>query len=112
MFSHGGVLLLKRVIAIHSDRIEGKDFQIILNGKLIKEGYIQHGSSTPPDYFLRTFPQLTVPADHVFVMGDNRDVSDDSRDPDFGTVPLNDVLGKAVRIVKSGDPKREGTALR
>ncbi len=112
VFSHAGILLLKRVIAVAGDRVEGKDLQIVLNGKLMKEDYIQHtgGGSVPT--FLRTFPQVTVSTGHVFVMGDNRDFSDDSRDPSFGTVPLKDVLGKASRIVKSDDPRREGSALR
>lgn len=114
VFSHQDVLLLKRVVAVSGDRIEGKGLEILVNGKLIREDYIQHtgGASIPANSFLRTFPQATVSAGHIFVMGDNRDFSDDSRDPYFGTVPLKDVLGKAVRIVASNDSGREGSPLR
>src|SRR4051812_44725008 len=41
VFKHNGLLILKRVIAISGDIVEGRDFQIILNGKSVREDYIQ-----------------------------------------------------------------------
>lgn len=114
VFHHDDILILKRVIAIASDTIEGRDFQIIVNGAVIHEGYIQHtgkGSISPPFSFLRTFGPAKIMTGRVFVMGDNRDFSVDSRDPKFGTIPTAEVRGKAVRIVKSNDPQREGIAI-
>ena len=113
---HGDILILKRVIAVAGDTIEGLDFQITLNGALLREGYVQHTgktsvSASPSFSFLKTFRQTKVSAGQLFVMGDNRDFSDDSRDPSFGTVPGTDILGRAVRIVKSKDSRREGTVI-
>jgi signal peptidase I len=115
VFHHDDILMLKRVIAIAGDTIEGGSFQIIVNGTTSREGYIQHKGKNPisPSFsFLETFGPVKVTAGRVFVMGDNRDFSDDSRDPKFGTIPISEVQGKAVRIVKSGDPQREGLAIR
>ena len=114
VFRHNGLTLLKRVIAVPGDVIEGKNFEITLNGRALKEDFIEHvrEASISESDFLRSFPKVVVPGGHLFVMGDNRDVSDDSRDPNFGLVSLQDVIGKAVRIVKSDDPKREGVAIR
>jgi signal peptidase I len=114
VFHHKGVVVIKRVIAVSGDKVQGKDFEILMNGKLHNESYIQHRekSRIPADNFLRTFAGVIVPEHAFFVMGDNRDVSDDSRDPAFGTIALSDIIGKAVRIVKSSDPKREDTAIR
>jgi signal peptidase I len=114
VFRHDDILILKRVIAIGGDTIEGKDFQILLNGAPIHEGYIQHtgkGSISPFFSFLRTFGPMKIIKGSVFVMGDNRDFSDDSRDPKFGTIPTTEIHGRAVRILKSNDSHREGIVI-
>lgn len=113
---HDDILILKRVIAIAGDTIEGRDFQIILNGVLVHEGYIQHTgqdsvSVSPSSSFLKAFGPVKVPEGRVFVMGDDRDFSDDSRDPTIGTIAVTEIRGKAVRIVKSNDSRREGRAI-
>ena len=115
VLKHDGLLILKRAIAVSDDTVEGRDFQIILNGKLLREDYVQHtgrNSISSQTSFLRTFNQVKVPVGHIFVMGDNRDYSDDSRDPNFGMISAKDVLGKAVRIVKSDNPRREKSTIR
>jgi signal peptidase I len=115
VFKHDGLLILKRVIAISDDAVEGRDFQVILNGKPLKEDYVQHtgkNSISEQTSFLRSFSQVKVPGGRIFVMGDNRDYSDDSRDPTFGSIPAEEIIGKAVRIVKSDRPQREGSAIR
>jgi signal peptidase I len=115
VFKHDGLLILKRVIAISDDAVEGRDFQVILNGKPLKEDYVQHtgkNSISEQTSFLRSFSQVKVPVGRIFVMGDNRDYSDDSRDPTFGSIPAEEIIGKAVRIVKSDRPQREGSAIR
>jgi len=115
VFKHDGLLILKRVIAISDDIVEGRDFQIILSGKPLREAYIQHtgkNSISGQTSFLRTFNQVKVPSGFIFVMGDNRDYSDDSRNPKFGIITAEQVLGKAVRVVKSDRPQREGSAIR
>ena len=47
---------------------------------------------------LTEYPKVTIPEGTIFVMGDNRNNSEDSRFPDVGYVPLNLVKGKAVLI--------------
>ncbi len=71
--------LVKRVIAVEGDRIELRNKDVVVNGNVINEPYVQH---TRPDEVLAgdTRAEVTVPSGKIFVMGDNRDVSGDSRD--------------------------------
>lgn len=80
---------IKRVIGMAGDRIRIDDGQVYLNGKPIEEDYV------PPAYRdQRSYPEIVVPPDSYFVLGDHRNMSNDSRD--FGPVPANDIYGKAV----------------
>lgn len=80
--------LIKRVVAIEGDVLEIRDNQVYLNGELLAEPYLAPGSVMPD------FEVGPIPAGHVFMMGDNRSQSSDSRV--FGPVPLDDVVGEAV----------------
>ncbi len=82
---------IKRVIAVAGDTIELKDGRVFLNGQLQNETYIFE--KTRGSYSL-----ATVPAGTVFVMGDNRNNSEDSRFRDVGFVSLDMIKGKAVLI--------------
>lgn len=95
---------IKRVIGEPGDTVEVKHKQVLINGEKIEDPYGQfvEGSGegsrlTPRD----NFGPVTVPSDQVFVMGDNRDRSYDSRF--WGFVPLDDVRGKAFVIYWSWD---------
>jgi signal peptidase I len=113
VFDHDGALLVKRVIAIPGDVVEGRDLKIIVNGKVQEEPYVQHTGNQPLGIkTLETFAPITVSKDHVFVAGDNRDYSFDSRDPRFGLVAVSDVRGKPLRIVNSPDVARRGMSLK
>lgn len=85
--------LIKRVIAMEGDTvyIDSETWQVYRNGELLEEGYIS--SSTPP---MDMTGEITVPKGHLFVMGDNRTNSHDSRSKDVGVVSLEDVMGKAL----------------
>jgi len=83
--------LIKRVVALPGETVEGRDGQVLVDGEALDEDYLPPGVATTP------FPEYTVPDDHVWVMGDNRGASDDSRR--FKGVPLDDVVGRAFVII-------------
>ncbi|MBU5437824.1 signal peptidase I [Tissierella sp. MSJ-40] len=81
--------LLKRIVGVPGDLIDIKDGYVYLNGEIIKEFYIK-GETSPRDM---KFP-ITVPDNKVFVLGDNREVSLDSRE--LGFIDYNQIEGKVV----------------
>lgn len=102
---------IKRVIGVAGDTIEIKNKKIFLNGKeftdthgIYSDSVIYPGAMQPRD----NFGPVTVPPESLFVMGDNRDESADSRY--WGFVNLKDVEGKAMIIYWSWN--REETSLR
>lgn len=82
---------IKRVIGVAGDTIEIKDSRVFLNGQLLNESYILERTRG-------TYPPVTVPEGHIYVMGDNRNNSEDSRFKDVGFVPLELVKGKAITV--------------
>jgi len=102
------VIFAKRVIGIAGDTLSFRPTGIILNGTLLKEPYL-----APPDPSAnpqRIFPEHTVSSGDVFVLGDNRDDSYDSRY--FGDVSDKAVIGRVIGIYWSRDRSRIGTAVR
>ncbi|MGP1570281.1 MAG: signal peptidase I [Eubacteriales bacterium] len=83
-------LLIKRIIGLPGDVITIANGSVYLNGKKIEESYIKDGRTDGE------ITALTVPKGEIFVMGDNRLVSVDSRSEAVGTVKLDRVLGKAM----------------
>lgn len=95
---------IKRVIGIEGDVIESKDKTVSVNGRKLVESYTQHVDSfiKPGGMDRRdNFGPVTVPKESVFVMGDNRDQSYDSRF--WGFVDLPRIKGKAIIIYWSWD---------
>jgi signal peptidase I len=78
--------LIKRVVGLPGETIEVRDNHVLVNGAPIEEPYL-------PEVFMPDEPSITVGPDEVFVMGDNRDASFDSRR--FGAIPLDDLVGEA-----------------
>ena len=101
------VVIIKRIIAIGGDTIEGKEQQIFLNGSIQNESFIQqHKFKIGSDSDLDTFGPITVPPGKFFVMGDNRDISLDSRYSSFGLVDDNSIVGKPLYAYRiRGNPK-------
>ncbi len=83
----GDELLIKRIIALPGERVDIRNGQVYINGEKLDDPYGQ-GETQPGRY-----GSLTVPPLHVFVLGDNRNHSNDSRS--FGPVPIDDIVGHA-----------------
>ncbi|MNI49205.1 Signal peptidase I S [compost metagenome] len=96
---------IKRVIAVAGDTVKVEGDVVTVNGEPVDETYIQgaidaaHNNNAlynNKDFPNEDFPDGTVPEGHVFVMGDNRSDSTDSRM--IGYVPLGDIVGRADLI--------------
>ena len=88
---------IKRVIGLPGDKVELVNKQLFINGKVTDDphaSYSFYGN-------LRNYGPVTVPAHHLFVMGDNRDESSDSRV--WGFVPEANLRGEAFLIYWSWD---------
>jgi signal peptidase I len=119
--------IVKRVIGVPGDRIAMRNDEVFRNGESIlrrqqvrcyaaggelepdlecvEEGLGDHTWQTshspinPPD----NFDEVVVPPDHIFVLGDHRDRSNDSRNPRVGMIPASRVKGRSLAIYWSND---------
>lgn len=91
--------IIKRVIAVEGQTVD-VDFAtgtVYVDGEALDESaYTENGSTTKNEGM--QFPQ-TVPENCVFVLGDNRNVSEDSRNPKVGMVDKHFILGKATMVI-------------
>jgi len=96
--------LIKRIIGLPGDFIEIRDSQVFINGSPLKEPYIKE----PVNY---EYPYDEIPADNYFVLGDNRNISNDSHTG--WTVPRENIIGKVWitywpppewKVIKHYDP--------
>ena len=88
----GGTSFIKRVIGLPGDYVEIKNKSVYLNGQELEEKYLDAGTVT--DSAEGFFLDVVVPDGYVYVLGDNREVSGDSRR--FGCIPIDKIEGKAV----------------
>lgn len=84
---------IKRVIGLPGDRIKIQNGFVYVNGEKLNEDYLRDKTSLFPGSFMAEGAEITVPAGKLFVLGDNRPHSSDSRI--FGPVPENTIIGRA-----------------
>ncbi len=93
--------LIKRVIGLSGETISIKDCQVFVDGKLLAEPYLNDydlaQSSVDDRCRVPMMDETLIPEDHLFVMGDNRPQSFDSRM--FGSIEQNLVVGRAFVII-------------
>lgn len=89
--------LIKRVIALPGETIEIRSCQVLIGGRLLEEPYLDPAIVQPGNCGGDLEPQ-TVPGEHVFVMGDNRGGSQDSRSPGVGPISEDDLVGRAFVV--------------
>ena len=87
---------IKRAIGLPGDQIEIKGQNVYINGRLFKDTYGFYSEGNKKTANRTAIGPLTVPENHLFMMGDNRDHSYDSRF--WGFVPMSYVKGKAFII--------------
>ena len=83
---------VKRVIGTDGDTIEISNGTVYLNGEVLNEPYLA-------EQMFGYMDKITVPENSVYVMGDNRNHSLDSRDPFVGAIPKENIVGKVFCVV-------------
>ncbi|MGB9707217.1 MAG: signal peptidase I [Microgenomates group bacterium] len=108
---------VKRVIGLPGDTIELKGGIVYLNNKPLEEPYTAKPRSTFGQKFLQECKKITVPENHIFVMGDNRKGSGDSREIGFieksdvyYVLPLKDQKGDLVKYWRRTDKDFDDSA--
>jgi len=97
---------IRRIAAVEGDRIAFKGGRAIVNGMAVEEPYVDAG---PPDAEYANLPEMRVPAGYVFVLGDSRADSVDSRNEvAHGLVPIGNLIGRVTDIAFSHDLSRMG----
>ncbi|MFD0767893.1 signal peptidase I [Bacillus sp. CGMCC 1.60114] len=106
-YHHGDVIVIKtdnyyvkRIIGLPGDTIEMKNDQLYINSQLQKESYLEKNKKQAKQLMMNLtedFGPMIIPKNKIFVMGDNRLVSRDSRNG-LGLIDKDDVLGSLVAI--------------
>ena len=83
---------IKRIIGLSGDKIMVLDGKVSVNDIQLTENYIPSTTPLAHNGFLKNGIPIIVPQDHIFVLGDNREVSSDSRI--FGPIPISSLIGQ------------------
>ena len=98
-------LSIKRILALAGERVLVRRGRAVVNGRAVDEPYAEFGD---PGWSYNNTGTFIVPAGSVFVLGDNRANSKDSRVRSHGFVAVGDLAGRAMRIVWAVDLSRLG----
>ncbi|MEP7202573.1 MAG: signal peptidase I [Ilumatobacteraceae bacterium] len=90
--------LIKRVVALPGETIEYRDCQLLIDGTVVNEPYLDP-QIVSPNRCGADQPAVEVEAKHVFVMGDNRGGSLDSRDNSVGQIAYSNLIGRAFVVM-------------
>jgi signal peptidase I len=90
--------LIKRVVGLPGETVAYTSCQLFINGTLVKEPYLDP-LIVSPNRCGADQPSVKVEPDHVFVMGDNRGGSLDSRDSSVGQIAYSNLIGRAFVVM-------------
>ena len=95
VFTNGKDKLIKRVIGLPGEHVEYKDNKLYINGEEVEDGYAKNDTN---NFSLKDicYSCEVIPKDKYLVLGDNREISADSRSKELGLVSKNNITGKAV----------------
>jgi signal peptidase I len=97
--------LVKRIIGLPGETVSEKDGHVLINGTAINESYLPAGTVSDCTQFVANcFPSGPLPANHYWVMGDNRAGSRDSRS--FGSITKSEIVGRV--FLRIWPPNRLG----
>lgn len=85
-------LLIKRVVGLPGEKVEIKKGKVFINDEPLEEGYLPYGTVTETNE--EEFSEATLDDDECFVLGDNREISHDSRA--IGPINKEDIIGRVV----------------
>lgn len=92
-------MIIKRVIGLPGEHLAYKNGKLYVDGKQLAEPF---KPSATEDFTMEALTdEKKIPAGHVFVLGDNRSNSLDSRDPSVGFIPISEITGKILYHVAS-----------
>lgn len=83
---------IKRIIGLPGDAVMVKSGQVYVNNIKLNENYISDSTNTWEGGYIKDGEPITVPQNYLFVMGDNRPRSSDSRE--FGPIPITSIIGQ------------------
>lgn len=98
-------IYVKRIVAVAGDRIAIRNGTVVVNGQPVSEPYIRVLDPRAP---YNNTAEITVPAGLVFTLGDNRNISVDSRVQNHGMIPVGNLRGRVTEIGFSSDFGRLG----
>lgn len=108
--------LTKRIIALENQTVTIRGRETFVNGERIEESFAfysgEKSSGINVPHRASEVESIEVPPGKLFVMGDNRDNSFDSRDPEFGLVDVKDIVGKPIFILWAKDKSRIGKSVK